>query len=116
MESPSFPTPHSCQFCQKLVLDGLDFGRPSNSHGKAPRSAKEWRDNTSQDKPKYYFQNSTDFNQVVFDECTLAAIKPAAVAGCSLCVYLLDEFNYASDPHTALIACVSLNVLYFGLT
>lgn len=119
MDSLTFPSIHSCEFCRTL---GLEDEKPQNGI-EATQRLLPWlwtrvvegyetlvRDtelNKTQEKVQYSvwvdYKGNLPMRRTVFD-CTIGRMKQASKAGCSLSTMLLRAFHDQHDDSLLLVA------------
>src|SRR5258706_35415 len=123
MASNSVATPHSCQFCRKLVLYNAFLPEKDSMVALSATSRKfqDWFEKELvQLGPTHKRGNSLlgfQDGMVLFD-FTIAEVRTAGIEGCSLCSSLVrcvtPSRSVAKRPETSLFACrVENSYLFF---
>ncbi|PMD16259.1 HET-domain-containing protein [Hyaloscypha hepaticicola] len=131
MDSPTFPSIHSCDFCRthgiedeksQDVVEAFPSPSPSLWTRVVERYEKLVRNtelNRAQAKVQYsvledYKDGFPGRRRTVFD-CTIGRMKQASKAGCPLCTKLLHAFHDQRDDALLLVSRSSPSTVEFGL-
>jgi hypothetical protein len=121
--STAFPPPHSCDFCQNLVLYKRDIDWWKKALGISPNVEAHIEGSLSMRArnwllEKMAFESSKSetlyslADYAIFD-CTLGEARLAANAGCNFCLAITDRYN-RSHPDNEFLVC-SLRTARFGI-
>jgi hypothetical protein len=103
----AFPPPHSCDFCQKLVLyhkDSQWWGEalesPSGAEGLLSMRARDWMLEKmgswwKESVGKYEREILRSLSDIAVFDCTLEEARLAAKAGCKFCLAITNKDRHA---------------------